>query len=192
MLFQSLATSRQEVESISLPRSWPGLCESLRSWEQGKSDMKWPLRLAHKGGCSLCKCLGMPALGAFSHSLRVWLPRSHHVERESGDSRERKRERKTRSGGAPAVRLPAVWVFPKQRPQWRDLWSPRPGRPLYNSTWVRDPNWEQLLSSTQSTPRTVSKIINVKSLGWLAMQQWITWTILICAKPLWSRQVSHT
>lgn len=52
--------------------------------------------------------------------------------------------------------------------------SPRPGRPLYNSTWVRDPNGEQLLSSTQSTPRTVSKIINVKSLGWLAMQQWIT------------------
>lgn len=157
--------------------------------------MKWLPRLAHKGGCSLCKCLGMPALGAFSHSLRsLATPIPPGGERIWRFQREKERE-KHRVEELQLFQLPAVWVFPTQRPQWRDLWSPRPGRALYNSSWVRDPNCEQLLSSTQSTPRTVCKIINVnvKSLfGVVCYAAMDNLTILICAEPLWSGQVSHT
>jgi len=116
--------------------------------------------------------------------------------RENLEIPEREKEReKHRVEELQLFQLPAVWVFPTQRPQWRDLWSPRPGRALYNSSWVRDPNCEQLHSSTQSTPRTVCKIINVnvKSLfGVVCYAAMDNLTILICAEPLWSGQVSHT
>ena len=155
----------------------------------------WSLRLAHKEGCSLCKYHGMPALGAFSHPVRSLAILSPPCgKRIYRDSRERKRKRQ-RVQELQLFQLSAVLSLPNTGATVKKSLKPRPGRPLYNCTCLRDPNWEQLLSSTQSTPRILSKIISImlsQCLGWSVMQQWIFWTILICAKPPWPGQLSHT